>query len=262
MTRKILSGTLIILSFLLLCLSIFGIGAAWYYNEPFTNESMARLAEIDDELEQAQNALVDAQGELTRALRIVESAEESLEVFSEQRVEAIEFLDAVTGLLDDTITPGLKTSKEKLAEVEESLNDLYKTVEILNKIPLVNIEMPDKESLKFFSDLTDNFEKEIDDISGKATEAATFLSDSSYFLGGDLQETKESIDNLMAVVGEYERKIGKWREDIATLTEKLPRWLDHLSVFLAVFLLWFAFSQVGLLLHGLASWRGEDASLR
>ena len=258
MTRKVLSGTLIILSSLLFVLSLIGVGAAWYYNEPLTNKSIAKLTEIDGELEQAQNALVDAQGELTRALRMVESAEESLQSFKEQREQAVEFLDAVTGLLDDTVTPGLESSKEELSEVQKSLDNVRKSIETLNKIPFVEIELPDDSALDFFVEMTDDLTAEIDNVEKMAEDASVFLNDTSYLLGGDLRETKENIHNLMAVVDEYEAKISSWRAEIARLTENAPRWLDHLSVFIAVFLLWFAFSQTGLLLHGLASWRGED----
>ena len=52
MTRKILSGTLIILSTILLVLSLIGIWAAWYYNESLTNETATRLVTVDDELSQ------------------------------------------------------------------------------------------------------------------------------------------------------------------------------------------------------------------
>ena len=259
MLRKVLSGTLIILSSLLFILSIMGIGTAWYYNEPLTDESIAKLTQIDDELEQAQNTLVDAQGELKRAMRIVESAEESLESFSEQRNEAVKFLDAVTGLLDDTITPSLATSKEKLAEVQESLDGLRASIEMINKIPFVDIELPDAGALDFFVEATSSLEEEIGNVGEMAEEAATFLNDTSYLLGGDLEETKESIDHLLVVVDEYEGKIRGWREELAALIGELPRKIDHLSVFIAVFLLWFGFSQFVLLLQGLSLWRGKDA---
>ncbi len=260
--RRILSGTLIVLSSLLFVLSLIGIGAAWYYNEPLTEKSLAKLQEIDDELEQAQNALVDAQSELARALRIVESAEESLESLGEQRLQAVEFLDTVTGLLDETITPGLESSKEKLTEVQKDLDGIRKSIEALNELPLVgyfiDIEFPDDSALDFFVEMTDNLESEIDKVNNMAEDASTFLDDSSYLLTGDLSETKESIHNLTSVIDEYDAKISKWRAEVARLIENLPRWLDHLSASIAIFLLWFAFSQVGLLLHGLTLWRGEE----
>ena len=258
MRQRVLGGTLITLSSLFFVLGLVGVGSAWYYNKPLTNKSIAKLTEIDGELEQAQNALEDAQGELTRALRMVESAEESLASYKEQREEAVEFLDAVNGLLDDKISPSLENSKEKLAEVQEKLDDIYEKIETLNKIPFVEIDLPEKGSLTYFVELTDTLEEEINNVSEMADTASTFLDDATYLLGGDLSETKENILNLMVVLDKYESKVDKWRTDIAQLIEKLPRWLDYLSASTAIFLLWFAFSQIGLLLHALAMWRNEE----
>ena len=55
--RKFFSGVLIVISSLLLLLSLAGIGAAWYYNEPLTEEAVTRLGEVETELAQTQSAL-------------------------------------------------------------------------------------------------------------------------------------------------------------------------------------------------------------
>lgn len=258
MARKILGGTLIVLSAILLVLSLVGIWAAWYYNEPLTNEITARAATVDDELEQAQNALENAQEELKRALRIVESAEESLETLSEQATLAKELLDAVTGVLDETITPSLEASKEKVEQAQKTLDDLRASIETLNKIPFVNLEIPDDEMLSFFVEITDSLESEITHVEDIAKQASVFLSDTSYLMGGDLLETKENIKELQKAITEYEGKIITWREQLATLETSTPSWIDRASIILTIFLLWFGFSQFGLLLHGLTLWRGVD----
>ncbi len=259
MARKVLSGTLIVLSSILLILSLVGIGAAWYYNEPLTTDTTIKLETVDDELEQAQSALQNAQDELMRALRMVETAEASLQSLSEQRLQAKEFLDTVRNLLDETIQPNLDASKEKIDQVQETLDDLNETIENINKIPFVEIAIPDEGFLSFFVESTEALESEVDRVGEMAEQASTFLNDSSYLLGGDLAETKDNIESLMEVVDEYEVKIASWREQVASLIIKLPKWIDHGSVTIAITLLWFGFSQFGLILHGLTSWRKEDA---
>ncbi len=259
MARKVLSGTLIVLSSILLILSLVGIGAAWYYNEPLTKDSTTKLEAIDDELEEAQSALQNAQDELKRALRMVETAEASLQSLSEQRLQAKEFLDTVRSLLDETIQPNLDASKEKINQVQETLDDLNKTLENINRIPFVEIAIPDEGFLSFFVESTEALESEVDRVGDMAEQASTFLNDSSYLLGGDLAETKDNIQDLMEVVDEYETKIASWREQLANLINKLPKWIDHASVTIVITLLWFGFSQFGLILHGLTSWRSEDS---
>ena len=258
MARKILSGTLIALSVILFLASLVGIGAAWYYNEPLTSEIMAKAEVIDDELLQAQNALENAQVELKRAMRIVIRAEESLESFSEQTIVAKELLDTVTGVLDGTITPSLEASKEKIDQAQGTLDELRETVEAINRIPFVEMDLPDTGMLDFFVEITDSLEGEITRVEDMAEEASTFLNDTSYLMGGDLLETKESIQNLQKVISEYEGKISIWREQLAALEIATPNWIDRASIILNIFLIWFGFSQLGLLLHGLTLWRGVD----
>ena len=48
------------------------------------------------------------------------------------------------------------------------------------------------------------------------------------------------------------RKSTGWREQDADILEKAPNWIDQASILLTVFLVWFGFSQLSLLLHGIA----------
>ena len=264
MARKILSGTLIALSSILLVLSLVGVGAAWYYNEPLTLEMTARLVAVDDELDLTQIALHGAQDEMKRALRFVDKAEKALEDLSEQTAFAKEFLDTVTDVLDGTITPSLEASREKIDEAQKTMDDLSASIETLNRIPFVNLNVPDDGILNAFVGIMDSLESEIARVEAIAEQASTFMNDSSYLLGGDLQETRENIQDFMVVIDQYDTKIGGWREQLASLKKDFPGWIDRASIILTVFLLRFGFSQFGLFLHGLTSWRGEDplAALR
>ena len=255
MVRKILSGFLIGLSALILGSSLVGIGVIWRYKGALTESIDSKLANIDQEMSQAQTALQEAQVELERALRIVDSSEEAFESFSAQITVARELLDTVTGVLDETVKPGLETSREKIDEAQKTLEDLRALIENLNQLPFVNIETPDDGILNSFVEITDSLESEILRLEGMADEASTFMSDTSYLMGGDFQETRENIQNLGAVVDEYEGRISGWRGDLAELRRDFPVWINRAAIWLTVFLLWFAFSQAGLLLHGLSAWR-------
>ena len=258
MARKILGGTLIALSSVLLVASLVGIGAAWYYNEPLTKETVTRLDNVEHEMALAQTALQDAQAELERALRFVDSAEEALKGFSEQTAVAKGFLDTVTDVLDETIKPGLEKSREQIDLAQKTLDDLRASIEALNRIPFVNLEVPDDGMLDSFVKITDSLESEVARVEGVAGQASTFLNDTSYLMGGDLQETRDNINNLQVVVDEYVDKIGTWRDQIADLKAKLPGWIDRTSLILTAALLWFGFSQFGLLLHGIAMLKGRN----
>jgi chromosome segregation ATPase len=258
MGRKIWSMTLMVLSAIILIASIVGIGVVWYYNTPLTERIVTQLQEIDSELTQAQSALTSAKGELERALRIVEAAEKALEALSQQTAQAQDILGSVKGTIDDKLLPGLNTSRDKVSDVRGMVESLRDTLETINNLPLVDLDIPGDELLANIISAADSLDAEIANVEDIAKQASTFVGDTSYLLGGDLTETKSSMSNLLAVIEEYIGKIAIWQEQIAVWEQSLPGWIDNASISLTVFLLWFAFSQAGLFLIGLTAWKGGD----
>ena len=257
MTRKILAWTLIVLGSVFLLLSVVGIGAAWFYNEPLTRETTSQLKEIDDELLQAQATLDSTHAELERALRIVDAAQAALEKLAEQSTSAESLLDGIQSSLDDKLLPELKTTRERLSAARVALEDLRGLLQSLNALPFIDINLPDQ-IVTDLIDSADTLDSEIANAEDMARQASTFVNDTSYLLGGDLTETRDSLQGFLTAVEEYQTKVVDWRAQIADLTESLPIWIDRGSVSLTVFLLWFGLSQFGLLLHGQSIRLGEN----
>lgn len=255
MTRKILTGTLIVVSSLLLILSVAGIVLAWAYNEPVTRDVVGRMEAIDAELALAETTLTNSKREIERTLRIVNATEAALEKFTLNDPQ--EFFKNVQTTLDEGLVPELVTARERLIAARDSLEQLRVTLFGLNLIPFLQINIPDK----LLADLiasADAMQGKVDDVSLLARQASTFLDDASYLLGGDFTETKASLEFFLAAIDEYQLKIFAWRGEIAVWIQLFPAWVDRASIFLTFFLLWFGFSQFGLILHGLSLRRGDD----
>ena len=103
-----------------------------------------------------------------------------------------------------------------------------------------------------------SLDSDIGEIEVVAQQASTFVSDASFLLGGDLTETKESLQTFLSSIQDYEKKVTRWREQATELNERAPRWIDQASIALTIFLLWFALSQFGLILHGLSIQYGDN----
>lgn len=258
MVRKILAGTLIGLSALLLLLSLVGIVLAWVYNEPLTREATARLTDVDAQLAQIHTDLRSAKSEVERALRIIQSAEDALASLTRQTTDAKQLLEQVNKTLDDDLIPNLESTRTRLTEVRKILNDLRNTLNTLNSLPFVNLNAPGDELLAGIIAGVDSLDLELENVQDLAKRASIFISDTSYFLGGDFLETKQNLQNLLLVLEGYEEKLTGWRAQLDMLITSTPRWIDNASIYLTVGLFWFAFSQGGLVLHGLSLWHGED----
>ena len=258
MARKILSGILIVLSSVLLISSLVGIGATWYYNEPLTREAETRLGEVEAELSQTQTALGDAKAELERTLRLVDSAEQTMTNLKDELTQAKTLFDQFDTTLGDKLIPGLENSRERLTQLRGTLEDLRTKLKELNSLPFLNLNLPGDETLGNLIDTVNSINTQVTRMKDLADKASTFTEDLSYLMGGDFSETRQRLQAFLGVVEEYQQKVDGWHAQVQTWIAVLPGWIDRASIILTVFLMWFGFSQFGLLLHGLSLWRGGD----
>ena len=261
MARKILSWILIILGSLFLVLSIAGIFAVWLYNEPLTERVTTQLNEIDTELAAAEVTLQSSEEELRRALRILDASQAALDKLTRQTNSAESLFDSIQSTLDDRLLPELKTTRAQIESARTALVSLQSILEgVSNFVPGVDLSLPGR----VVSDLitsTKSLDTEIANVETLAQQASTFVSDTSYLLGGDLTQTRESLQNFLTSIQAYQEKVKVWRQQAVDLKENAPKLIDQASIVLTIFLLWFGLSQFGLLLHGLALWRGVNPFL-
>jgi chromosome segregation ATPase len=258
MARKIIAWTLVVLSSVFLLASAAGIIAAWGYNEPLTREALSQLQSIDGQLVQVQTTLESSRLELERALRIVDSTEDVLEKLAEQSTSAENILDGIQNTLDDRLLPELKQTRARINSARATLENLQSVLEgIANFIPGIDLSAP-KNIVTDLIDSANSIDSEIANAEGIARQASTFVSDTSYLLGGDLTQTRESLQSFITSIEEYQERVKGWREQVADLLVNVPVWIDRASIGVTVFLLWFGLSQFGLLLHGLNLRRGGD----
>ncbi len=258
MARKIVAWILIVLSGLFLLTSVAGMAAIWIYNTPLTNEITGELQNIDAQLAQAQTTLTNSESELTRALRIVDAAQTALDKLKAQSNSADNLLDTIQNTLDDRLLPELKTTRERLVSARGTLEQLQSLLAgVSGFIPGVDLSLPDK----LLADLirsANSLDAEIANVEALAEQASLFVSDTSYLLGGDLTETRSSLQGFLTAIQDYQTKLTGWRTQVSDLIEGTPKWIDQASVGLTIFLFWFGLSQFGLLLHGLNLLRGGD----
>ena len=261
MARKILAWILIILGGLFLITSVAGIIAVWIYNEPLTGRVSAQLSDVDSQLAQAEATLKSSEQELARALRIVDSAQSTLEKLTQQTSSAASLFDNIQGTLDDRLIPELKTTRTRIESARTSLESLQSVLTGVGSfIPGLDLSAPGK----VVSDLiasTRSLDTEIENVESIAQQASTFVSDTSFLLGGDLSGTRTSLQNFLTSIHEYQKKVADWRQQVTDLKLNVPKWIDQASIALTIFLFWFGISQFGLLLHGLNMLRDADPFL-
>jgi chromosome segregation ATPase len=207
-------------------LSLAGIGAIWIYNEPLTRAVTSRLMEVDTQMAQAQATLASSEKELERALRIVDAAQAALEELTQQSQSAESLFDNIQSTLDDRLIPELKTTRNRIAAARTSLESLQSILtNVSSFVPGLDLTLPDQ----ILTDLiasTQSLDTEIANVEGLAMQASTFVSDTSFLLGGDLTETRDSLQNFLVSIQEYEKRVA-WLAKNQQLIEGAPRWIDQ-----------------------------------
>jgi hypothetical protein len=260
MARKLLAWTLIILGSVLLLLSIAGIVAVWVYNAPLTDKVTVQLKDVDTQLAQAQTTLDSSQKELERALRIVDSAQAAINKIKVQTNSTGNFLETIQSTIDDRLLPELKTTHGRIESARTTLQQLQSVLTGVQGFLPIDLSTFDK-TLSDLISSANSIDAEITNVEALGQQASLFVSDSSFLLGGDLTETRTSLENFVISIKEYKAKIAGWREQVTHLTKNVPRWIDQASIVLTVFLFWLGLSQIGLILHGLTIRRGFDPFL-
>lgn len=258
MVRRIFAGLLILLSAIFFVASLVGIGAIWYYNERLTREVTGQLTEIDAEFALAEATLQSSEKELERTLRIVDAAEDALEKLTEQSESAESLFERIQSTLDDRLLPELKTTRGRILEARATLENLQSILtRVSSFIPGVDLSVPSGTLTNLITS-AQSLDTEIANMETLATQASTFVGDTSYLLGGDLTQTRESLETFLSAIQDYQTKVARWREQSANILANAPKWIDQASIILTVFLSWFGLSQLSLLLHGIAMQRGAD----
>ncbi|NWF65575.1 MAG: hypothetical protein HXY38_14860 [Chloroflexi bacterium] len=257
MRRKIAAGGLIGLSSIVLLASLAGMVLAWVYNEPLTLEAVTWLEDVESQLTQIQTDLRNAKTEVQRALRIIQSAEDALTSLTQQTSDAKEILEQVNQTLNDELIPGLDGTRTRISEVRAVLEDLRGSLEQLNNLPFVEFNIPGDELILPIITGVDSLDTQIANVQDLAQRASVFLGDTSYLLGGDFETTKKNLQNLLEALEGYDKKLTDWLIQVRMLKESAPGWIDNASLSISAGLFWFAFSQFGLILHGLSLWHGD-----
>jgi hypothetical protein len=195
---------------------------------------------------------------LERTLRIVDSAEETLSKLSDELAQAKELFDEFDRTLGDRLIPGLENSRARLNSLRGTLEELRVTLEEINSLPFVNLNLPGDELLANLIGTVNSIDTQIERMKGLADKASTFTEDVSFLMGGDFSQTRQRLQTFLKIVGEYEQKVAGWRAQVQGWIASAPVWIDRASIIATIFLIWFGLSQFGLLLHGLALWRGGD----
>jgi uncharacterized phage infection (PIP) family protein YhgE len=145
-----------------------------------------------------------------------------------------------------------------IGTLRESLLTIKDTLERINELPLINIEIPGIEEIEQGAEQLGNLQNQIEEGGGKIEQLSQTTQDTVDSLSTGFARLEISISSLLETLDEYAEKIETTQDQLLYLEENLPKWINYASIILTIVLVWLGISQVGLFILGWSYYKGQD----
>jgi chromosome segregation ATPase len=249
---------LLVLSVIFFVVSIGGLIGIWVYNQPLTERAMTLVETTSQDLEGAAAAIELSKAELISARAQLDLLQAILETLGINAEEDLNRLADIVDRVEDTLSPVLDSVAGGIGTLRDSLLTIKDTLERINQLPLVNIEIPGIESIEQGAEQLGSLQDQIEEGGGKIEQLSQTTQDTVDSLSTGFARLETSINSLLETLDEYADKIDSTQEQLSYLETNLPKWIDYASAALTIVLVWLGISQVGLFILGWSYYKDKD----
>jgi methyl-accepting chemotaxis protein len=257
-TKPIIGLSLLVLSVIFFLISLGGLIGVWVYNQSLTERALTLVETTSQDLEGAAAAIELSKAELISAQAQIDLLQAILETLGLNAAEDLNRLADIVGKVEDTLTPVLDRLAGSIGVLRDSLLSIKDTLERLNELPLVNIQIPGIEEIEQGAEQLGNLQTQIEEGGGKIEQLSQTTKNTIDSLTTGFAELESSIVILLETLDTYAEKIETTQAQLTYLDENLARWIDWISAALTVILVWLGISQVGLFILGWGFYKGQD----
>jgi len=256
--KPIIGLLLLVLSVVFFLVSLGGLVGIWVYNQPLTERALTLVETTSQDLEGAAAAIELSRTELISAQAQIDLLQAILETLGVNASEDLNRLADIVGKVEDTLTPVLDRVAGSIGVLRDSLLSIKDTLERLNELPLINIQVPGIEEIEQGAAQLGNLQNQIEEGGGKVEQLSQTTKNTIDSLTTGFSKLETSIGILLETLDTYAEKIENTQAQLAYLDENLARWIDWISAALTVILVWLGISQVGLFILGWGYYKGQD----
>ena len=256
--KPIIGLSLLVLSVVFFLVSLGGLIAIWVNNQPLTERALTLVETTSQDLEGAAAAIELSKAELISAQAQIDLLQAILETLGLNAAEDLNRLADIVGKVEGTLTPVLDRVAGSIGVLRDSLLSIKGTLERLNELPLVNIQVPGIEEIEQGAEQLGNLQTQIEEGGGKIEQLSQTTKNTIDSLTTGFAELESSIGILLETLDTYAEKIESTQAQLTYLDENLARWIDWISAALTVILVWLGISQVGLFILGWGFYKGRD----
>jgi chromosome segregation ATPase len=219
---------------------------------------MARLETIEADLRLAQTDMQAARTELESAQEQIDALQSALDTLGLEGAEDIQAIAGLVGRLEETLVPFISSVADRVESFRQAILSLKETVERLNELPLVNLEIPGIEQLDQASESLQNLYNQIVEGRQKVTDVAELTTETVTSLTTGFADLEASAQALNATLEAYDAKFNAYLAEIYYWQANLPRWINIAAVVSTILLVWLVVSQLAVFIIGWSFYRRQD----
>ena len=245
--KRILAYSLIAISILGLLICTFGIIGSWMVNTQLTNSVLKLLTGSQVALSRVENSLTLASTQLNNANTAIATVRDSASQLGDRFESNSPILDKITNVLKDEVGPTVQRIRDVFAEIEDRVQTVNNTIEVVNnlpgiQIPTLNLEFQTvKDKVGALQQAVQQLQKNILDFkAGIVKSLAPFV---------------DKVDQIAAFLTGLEQDVNTYLEQVrglqlalANLKSNVPSIIDSITIAVTLLFVWSILTQASLIL--------------
>lgn len=243
--KRILMYAAMVISIIVMVICIAGIIGAWYYNTPVTDTVLGIVVPATEAVQVAEKVTNEAGRGLQDVSSRVAEAQQALSDIIDEVVEANIAVEALSRIFDTDIRSEVETLRGNVRAVYDTLGLIQETVESINDIPFIDLEVPGAEELGRVLSGMEEVASRADEISNSIQQRKAELIDGAVTeIAEPLAQMNTRLNEVQSSLFELNTILGTSIESLLLVQENAARWIDLISVAITFILIWVFISQV------------------
>jgi hypothetical protein len=257
---KILVGTLLIVASIIgLLFSIAGLIGIWQV-QPKIEEGMSQTLDLlSDSLGATYQGLVVTQGSMQQSITSVQTLAETVSAIGVTINTTSPLLDSVATLIGEELPATVESTRQSLISAQQGAAVMDGVLSVLTAIPLISSERynPDKSLSESLGEVATNIEglpEKFQDMStklGTTSESLVEVEAGMTTMATDIEAIATSLEGYNEVMEQYKTTVATVKKEIDKINDGSEQIVTVLVWAVAIFLVWMAIAQIGLLTQGI-----------
>lgn len=235
----------IMLSIVGMALGMAGVVGIWAVNGPITKSALAVLAPIEATLASVEVLSGEASQLMSSVAESVTTVRSRVASASAEIASADRTLETVSQIVTERVGPALDLLQAGGELVRDAADGLEKATARLDRLPLIQVELPAVEKLRTVQRDVTNTVSDLEILKQAATTEQTGPLGTAFSLvSSPVVELDEKVQAARGKVEQLSDQVGDAHDTVSMLLVRLPLWIDLASIALTLLLVWFAVSQI------------------